>query len=163
MSENQFYEMQYFPAVALMLGVGLVFHLLRISHIVSLPLNTTIAVLLWFLSFLFIPQKIVVDERAVQIEFGWLPFTRHTIPLENIAGSKTITQVMPGDFWAAQQDGTAPPSLIAGSGEILILSLKDGSHFPLNSQRIKELQHTIEIGRQKSGNPKQDSGERKHF
>lgn len=163
MSENQFYEMQYFPALALTLGVGLVFHLLRISQIVSLPLNVAISMLLLSLSFLFIPQKIVVDERAVHIEFGWLPLTRHTIPLENIAGSKTITHVMPGDFWAAQPDGTTLQSFIADTGQGLILHLKDGSQYLINSQRIKELQQTIEIGRQKSGNTKQEGSERNRF
>ncbi|MEX0803706.1 MAG: hypothetical protein WD688_10375 [Candidatus Binatia bacterium] len=159
MTEDPFHEIHSFPALVAILGVGLVFYMLRISQFMSFSLNATTAALLLLLSFFFLPQTVLVDEKAVHVQFGWLSLNRRTIPLEQITGSKAINYLLPGDAWALQLDPTSTPSFIPGAGRMLVLYLKNGSTYLVNSPRIEELQRAIEAGRQRHGNAKQVGSE----
>jgi hypothetical protein len=156
MTEVHFYETHYLPALFAMLGVALLFYLFRISQLIPLPLHTGLATLLLVMLFFFLPQRISVDETAIHVEFGWLAPERHTIPLEQIISSKSITYLHPGDSLAYPLNPSITPwAAIPGVGQMLILYLENGSNYLLNSPQTDRLQRIIEAKRQRHGNAAQ--------
>ena len=159
----QFQEIQYLPELIVAFLMQAIFHVLLLYRRFPLPLNITTCVILFPILLLAFELETVVHDQVIQIRFGRIPLIQHTIPLDEVTGYKAITYVHVDGSLGVWQDEKAIPPFVPRGEQALVLELKDGSRYLIRSRRIKELQQTIETGRQKSGNPKQDSSERNHF
>ena len=136
----QFQEVQYFPELVFAIIVAIALNLLL--HYRRIPLTISIAIcLLWVpLLHLFLQQRTVVDDQIIHIQFGWIPFIQHTIPLEEVTGQKTVVYVPMDHSWGVWQDVKVVSPFMPRGEQGLLLEMKDGSRYLIASRRIKELQ-----------------------